>query len=231
MAKAAKAVFAAIASPGVHYECMKAMWCLHWQSASRWFPEGQLWFLHGTSPDTVAGGPHDKAYEVPENKIPGELDKTLLAFRDFLATDADVLIRTNLSTYFNWELFAACLGDLADIDIAGTPAEDGSHFTGCCLVLPRHTVQWFVDNRELLDKSLYDDVAMSKALIAAGRFRHRLLPRLDVLGDEMLLHGSRDPNDAVHVRIKGPDRMRDVATFYDLIVGGLTPPGTPGQRR
>ena len=214
-----RVLFMVIASPGMEYECMKAVWLLHWQSARRYLPDADLWFVHGEHADTIADGPHDRRYPVPESVIPGLLHKTLLALDDFVAGEYDVLVRTNLSSFFLWHKTAAFLAEWR-ADAAGY-APDKSHFSGCNMMLTRRAVETLLERRHLLDHSVEDDVAMSRVLMASPLLGSVWVPRFEIFAASaeactVMLHGCSTPDPIFHVRVKGGDRALDARTLYNL---------------
>jgi len=218
-----KVVVMFIASPGFEYECMRHIWLMHWQEASRWLgPDAELWFLHGRG-GQVCISEHDKMYkDVDESFIPGILDKTMLAFRDALHADtnADVVIRTNLSSFYMWRRLAAFLKDIflpSGAWVAGY-SPDASHFSGCNMILSGDAVRWLVDRDLELDRTLIDDLAISR-LFTDRQIPHLWVPRFDIVYDDArVLHNARAPEEVFHVRIKRTRRDADARTMYDLMV-------------
>lgn len=216
-----KVLFVAIASPGLHYECFKAVWLLHWQNISRWFPDAGLWFIHGNHEGAFAAGPHDRLYPVEECLIPGALHKTMHAFKDFLDSDYECLIRTNLSTFFVWDRLRCFLDRWSGAaDVAGLLTDDGSHFTGCNLVLGRKAVRLLYENRDALDYTDHEDVAMSKFILLRSDIKYASTPRYEItddhLGNEVRVMRGGPVQNMFHVRIKSRDRMLDVQNMYTL---------------
>lgn len=212
-----KVLFMVIASPGLPYECFKAIWLLHWQTAKRWFPDAGLWFIHGQHSDTYAGGQYDRHYPVEESIIPGLLQKTMLAFKDFLESDYEFVIRTNLSSIFIWDRLRAYMEKWKDIaDVAGF-SETRDHFTGCNIILNRGVVQLLYENKDSLEYSVEDDLAISR-FILKNDIRYTWAPRYDMIDNTIALHGTEEPLEIFHVRVKGSNRMQDVSAMYELVL-------------
>jgi hypothetical protein len=210
-----KVLVMVIASGGVEYECMKAMWLLQWQQALEALPGADLWFLQGDS--CIRSTPHDKTYPVSECIVPGLLQKTMCAFKDFLETDFDIVVRTNLSSVYIWPRLAAYLAHWnGTADVAGF-SDDKSHFSGCNLIFSRAVIQMLVDNRHLLDYSVPDDVALSKFLLDRD-IAHTWTPRLDMIDSTALLKGTSNKKEVFHIRVKGSKRMADVQKMYAIIM-------------
>jgi hypothetical protein len=210
-----KVLVMVIASGGVEYECMKAMWLLQWQQALEALPGADLWFLQGDS--CIRSTPHDKTYSVKECVVPGLLQKTLCGFKDFLDTGHDIVVRTNLSSVYIWHRLAAYLAQWhGTADVAGF-SDDRSHFSGCNLILSRALVQLIVDNRHLLDYSVPDDVSLSKFLLERD-IAHAWTPRLDIIDSKAFLKGTSNKKEVFHVRVKGSNRMADVQSLYAILM-------------
>jgi hypothetical protein len=215
--KCPKVVFMVIASDGPHYDAMKEIWIDRWNRRNHHLSDSELWFLYGDGPNN-SPCEHDRVYlSVKESLIPGVLDKTMIALREFLdTTDADVVVRTNLSSVYLWERTEAFLcrwrGDVAGL------SPDGKHFGGCNFIMSRRAVEWLVRHENLVDRTKIDDVAMSRAFIENGRGLLRIndrVPRYDILdGDRGYASG---PRDAIfHIRFKQKDRRRDVDNMRSM---------------
>jgi hypothetical protein len=200
--------FLVIASDGPEYDSMKAVWTERWRRRGRALPDAHLWFLYGDGVVSAPSG-HDRAYpSVRESLVPGVLNKTVLAMRDCLAeTNADVVIRTNLSSVYLWDRTAAFLERWRG-DVAGLSPDGGGHIGGCNMIMSRRAVQWLVDHEHLLDREKLDDVAISHAFSKNGFRVDGSVPRCDVLEDGKRFVSGKRPY--FHIRFKQWDRRKDV---------------------
>lgn len=217
----------AIASGGEAYDAMKLVGAEHLNSVDNGVLDIKAQYVYGTDSTSAVkkyATPLDKMYDVPESMIPGILDKSVLAMRAALLDSPDYVIRTNASTWFHWDKLAAWLENAPRTGLAAGYSPDQSHLCGCCVILSADVARKLTDDA-VLDKSLIDDLAMSKALRELG-VQFTWIPRIDILDHGIVGHGSElgmDPADAFQLRIKGclggdaPGRMRDPAIMANLM--------------
>ena len=209
-----------IASPG--YDAFAALWARH---AARAPPEFAVRFLVTREADGVPG--LNWVFEgVEESTVPGILDKTLLAFRRALDEDFDVVVRTNMSSFYHWPALRAFLDASPSRGLAAGLSPDRSHLSGCNLVLSRDVVEHVLAHRPELDRADLDDVALSAVLLRD--FDPTWVPRLEftVVTAPMtrsgrcraLLRLDGDSAHVFHVRLKTPGaRDFDVDNFRALV--------------
>lgn len=179
----------AIASGGEVYDSMKSVADAH---ADRAPPNVHVRFVYGAAPADVAPiatrapSRRDVTFRaVPESLHPGVMRKTLLALKTVAEHEEyDYVVRTNLSTFFDWTRLCGWLADAPRRDlVAGTVDGDcGSWMCGCCIVMSADVVRRVVHEcwEELWDAPELDDVALSAALRRLVPGGYARLPRLDV---------------------------------------------------
>ena len=215
----------AIASPGEAYDAMKSATAQHTAP-----PGFRVEFVYGSakpgeSAGTLATTPLDRSYDVPENMVPGILDKSIAAMRAALDSSdpPDYIVRTNASTWFHWDRLAAYLRAAPRAGLAAGYSPDHSHLCGCCIVLSADVARALVDFDDF-DKSLLDDLAIARALARLG-VAVAWIPRIDILADGIQGHGAEaglDPGDAFQFRVKaclGGDsraRQRDATIMANM---------------
>jgi hypothetical protein len=218
----------AIASPGRVYDAMKAVAAEHARAAP---PGFRVEFVYGGgggggNGTTPGGATLDRSYDVPENMVPGILDKSIAAMRAALdsADPPQYIVRTNVSTWFRWDRLAAYLETAHRTGLAAGYSPDHSHLCGCCIVLSADVARALVDF-DSYDKSLIDDLAIAGALRRLG-VDVQWIPRVDILADAIVGHGEevgQDPAETCQVRVKhclgGDDeaRMRDASIMANLM--------------
>ena len=229
-----KVLFLVIASPGEDYDRMKSTWIRHWENAPESLrSQSSLRFLYGNSKiASSVPSRYDATYaSVPESVVPGGLDKTMIAFAEALRENDrfDIFVRSNLSSVYLWDKLETFLGDfsMSDAEVAGF-SDDRSHFSGCNIIFKRGAVRSLVNNDGELDRSDYDDVAMSKYLLASG-FAHSFVPRLDIIDEGILLKNAAHDEFFFHVRFKTTNRKTD-ASRMDIVVDAW-PHGTDNVLR
>lgn len=212
-----------IASPG--YDAFAALWARH---AARAPPEFTVRFLVTREADGVRG--QNWVFpDVKESLVPGVLDKTLLAFRRALDEDFDVVVRTNMSSFYHWRALRAFLDASPSRGLAAGLAPDRSHLSGCNLVLSRDVVEHVLAHQRELDRAVIDDVALAAVLLRD--FDPAWVPRLEfaAVSAPMTRSGrcrallrldgdARHAPHVFHVRLKTPGaRDFDVANFRALV--------------
>lgn len=227
-----KVVFMVIASPSPTYDAMKALWIRHWEQREH-LADSELWFLHGIGSSGSSDSPSSKYdhiyHDVEESIVPGGVDKTMRAFKECLATtNADIIIRTNLSSVYIWDRAEAFLRQW-DGDVAGY-SPDESHFSGCNMIMSHRAVQWLLNHQQHVDRWQLDDVTMSRVFLehgkAAGLRMNAQLPRYDIVYDDRrILHATSSMDEVFHIRLKQFDRTRDVDNM-DLLISGQKNIGT-----
>lgn len=115
-----------------------------------------------------------------ETFLPGILHKTLLAFEYFKDYEYDFIIRTNMSTIINYEIFQKMINfnefdfscnllyEKTELDIKSGLTENKTeifnHYpflTGMCLILNKKTINAICENKELIQSyGLIDDVSL-----------------------------------------------------------------------
>jgi len=206
-----RAVVAAISSRGAPYDALRAAFEAHFRANAP--PSLDLVFLYARD------GPEDalsaRCPHLPrESLVPGALAKTAWFLGQPGLERYDFVVRTNLSSWYNWHALERFLGGLPrGTRLAAGFSPDGSHLSGCNLILSARLA------RELasapLDASLIDDLAISRYLFSDPGVDLRGVARLDlVYGDAVEQHGA--PEHTFHVRLKHHDRALDVALFRAL---------------
>lgn len=209
-----------LASSGDAYDAMKRVWLDHWASCA--IPGARLWFLYGRGAARTAlpAPAHDRLYDVAECVTPGQLEKTLCAFREALEDPGvRAVVRTNLSSVYAWGRLRAFL-DAWDGDVAGF-SDDFSHFSGCNMILSRRAVEALYAARDALRRDVEDDVTMSRALLAHADLRATWIARLDFL-PHPVLKNARSEDEVFHARFKSSDRARDAEAMRRVAVGCFT---------
>ncbi len=101
-----------------------------------------------------------------ETIVPGCLDKTIKVFNICKNFDYQYIVRSNISTVIDFKKFSELLGKIkTDFDYggAGEGYHENIHFaSGCCLILSKKAVNFLLSNKETLEYTLTDDVAIAK---------------------------------------------------------------------
>lgn len=200
-----------IASSGKLYDDFKRIWLTNWQMFGP--KDSHLYFLYGRGYTTDVPSDYDMALDVEENIIPGVLMKTMLALRG-LRAPYDYVLRTNLSSLYNWSDYMNFLKSGAPTSscLAGC-SPDRSHVGGCGFTMSYDVVEKLLDGAQQLDVSLVDDVAISNLLFPSVPVTWTA--RVDFVYDNKIeVHnGFQQP---FHFRFKNFDRTYDAQRMWHI---------------
>lgn len=208
-----------ICSPGAAYARMLTAWMVNWYRQQP--HDVALYFLQaGSSPAVLPLGEPNMwlaIAPVTENLIPGVLDKTLW-FLSHVYREG-WLFRTNLSSHVDMNMLCAEMERLPAGGALGfSPYKD--HISGAGMGLSVGATNLLKSNKVMADRSLIDDVAISRVLF------HLKIPvvwtgRLDrVYPDGLVCHG-RPVLQQYHVRVKRLCRESDADILLKLATEGI----------
>lgn len=209
-----------IASPGQAYDLMQEAWLVSWRRQHR--PGLRLVILRGgpaaggglvVSPLDAPAAQEVRVAGVPETLVPGVLDKTMACLAEL---GPGWVFRTNLSSYVEVAALQQEMEALPEGGALGySPGRD--HLCGAGLGLSPGAVSTLLRERGQLDRSLIDDVAISRLLFSRG-CPVTWTGRIDrVWPDGLCLHGTA----RYHVRVKTLDRMGDALLLMRLAEEGV----------
>lgn len=208
-----------IASPGEAYDLMQEAWLVSWRRQHR--PGLRLVILRGwpggTGPPVVPldapAAEEVRVAGVPETLIPGVLDKTVACLAGL---GPGWVFRTNLSSYVEVPALQRAMEALPEGGVLGfSPGRD--HLCGAGMGLSPGAVSVLLRERAHLDRSLIDDVAISRLLLSRG-CPVTWTGRIDrVWPDGLCLHGTA----RYHVRLKTLDRRGDALLLRKLAEEGV----------
>ena len=205
-----KAVVVAIASTGDPYDDLRCQFERHFAMHAP--PCFDLVFLYASDAPPDERCDEKFVARCPElatdTLIPGVLQKTVCYLRQ-MPEGYDFVVRTNVSSWYHWDHLRRYLEACPRSGFAAGYSPDGSHLSGCNMVLSAD-VAALVAGADL-ETDVIDDVAISRELERRG-ISGRAVSRLDMVYDRTLeVHGP--PGEAFHVRLKRYDRGEDVRTF------------------
>jgi hypothetical protein len=226
-----------ISSPGAYYDEMKSIHMRHIglhgnDSIKTLFVEMDETIPEWEEQYVITG---DRLRVRGTESYMGILQKTLVAFEAALKTqfgfEFDYIVRTNLSTVFNFKLLYEQLskmpqnnvytggimmtlkwldprGGIVDQSLFGTP-----FFQGTCIVLSRDVVQTIVENKNSIRTDIIDDVSI-------GHFMsQRFTEKVGKLTTSINSTGANFNRQAVVFRNRTKDRAADVfriSTLYAM---------------
>ena len=205
-----------ISSPGNDYAEMKQAWTRNWRRQGQ---DGvRLFFLEGTSSpdDSELSTGMELKVDVPECLIPGVLDKTMAALRDLQGKGW--VFRTNLSSHVDIPILCEVMESLPTTGVLGySPGRD--HICGAGMGIGEGTVRVLVENEGRLDRSVIDDVAISRLLFEL-EVPITWTGRLDRVYPDGLCRWGHGPY--YHVRVKTRDRCKDADLLQSLAETGIS---------
>jgi hypothetical protein len=150
--------------------------------------------------------------DVEETLIPGVFDKTVLALRQ-LVPSYDFVVRSNLSTWFHYEVLQQYLSNCPRTGLLAGCAPAGlSHVSGMCLIMSQDVVGTLLHRAPSAPREGFDDVEISELLMPDHR--PFWVPKIDV--HPWLKPDNLHPGTFV-VRHKTWDRVWD-AKFMEALV-------------
>lgn len=207
-----------IASGGTAYEAMAEAWLVSWR---RQHVPGLTLLLargggrgQGSVRTLAAPAAAEVTTGAEETLVPGVLEKTLACLR---LCPPGWVFRTNLSSHIDLARLAPLMASLPDGWALGfSPGRD--HLCGAGIGLSPGAARLLVEDRGELDRSLLDDLAISRLLQRRG-CGVRWTGRFDrVWPDGVVLHGG---GPLYHVRAKTLDRDDDARALALLARFGL----------
>lgn len=211
-----------IASRGFPYDEMKQVWLSNWACCA---PQGtSLHFLYNTGPAGHQAIPGlDRAYDFhsgladSETLIPGALDKTMAALSGLpQCREASHVYRSNLSSFVDLRRLSAFAQQCPSRLFASGCSPDRTHLCGAGLLLSADLVQYLCVHVECLDRSVIDDLALSRALFSVPGFQVHWAARVDfVYASSVETHNLHEP--LYHYRCKHYDRRKDLQVLRSLL--------------
>jgi hypothetical protein len=155
-----------------------------------------------------------------ESFQPGIREKTIESFSLFLNSDYDFIVRTNLSSLWNFKVLTKYLETLPRANLYSGPYgyHNGIHFaSGSGMIITRDIMKLIVEKRKLCDEyNFMDDVDIGYLLNKIGIYPTGN-SKTDVLNKEMFQYNP----SIYHYRIKFQDRNEEVVIkkkILDLIL-------------
>lgn len=206
-AKHLKCIVLVIASHNSAFDGFKRIWKEHWDQSAEHLKECLCLFLyndHTLSKAKVDGNdlyfPHEETYPAP-----GLLLKTMdaLEYLDENNITFDFLLRTNLSSLFNWEAFIRFLSTQPSTSLVAGVPYNTKRMSGMCMILSADVVREVQKEKGSLDYDMPDDEAINRVL---NKMRGNKYIEVQSLGIE-LIDGELRPSltdikntDVIHFR-------------------------------
>jgi hypothetical protein len=160
-----------------------------------------------------------------ETYIPGIIDKTMLAFRRFLKTDINFVLRTNLSSFWIIDKLLDVVESLPLTECyTGIVGKNGNDYfvSGAGMILSKDVVRYLVDAEKSIDKyKENDDVVFGQVLTPVFKplvsSRYDITDQYQLTDAEIYQHYTKIINGNYHhIRIKNIDRSLDIKIFEFL---------------
>lgn len=158
-----KVLMLAIASEGEQYSRMKAALTSHYlDSGLSWLDLRFVYAGHASDPR----GELDLVYpQLEESMVPGIFDKTVLALSE-MTGDYDFIVRTNMSTWFHWDLLHAyLLACPRNGLLAGCAPTDKQHVSGYCIIMSADVADVLVQRAPFVGERMLDGVAITRLMV------------------------------------------------------------------
>ena len=197
-----KCVVLVIASESTAFNGFKQIWKDHWTKSSKYVGQLRCFYLYNdpSLSNMIRKGddlyfPYEETYPSP-----GLLKKTMdcLKFLGEQNISYDFLLRTNLSSLFNWKAFAQFIDNNISKQklVAGVPYNT-SKMSGMCMILSRDLVHNIMVKEAQLDFDLPDDEAINRVL---NKIQNVTYVELESRGIEGLDQDLSKLQDVIHYR-------------------------------
>jgi hypothetical protein len=199
-----KCVVLVIASHNEAFDGFKRIWEEHWEQSSDHLQNCLCFYLYNDESisEMKAEGndlyfPYEETYPAP-----GLLLKTMdaLEYLDSLSITYDFLIRTNLSSLFNWKACMQFIDNAPTNDLVAGVPYNTKRMSGMCMILSSDIVQQLQQRRSSLDFDLADDIAINRIL---NKMKNNTYIELKSIGIELVngeVHQDISDSDVIHYR-------------------------------
>lgn len=223
-----------LASHGEPYDSFRKVWLRNIEHTLNLGCEVsyKFYFIYGgDTEDIVRHKNHvDLYYSYPET-IPNMLRKTLRFFdhveEDILehGLDSDnvYILRTNLSTLFNFHMYQDWLQDTTSQMFFGGSIIDGFQgrttvFSGTNMVMSRDVMQFVLLHQDRFSYKYNEDIELSAMVMLNTSCKLKAMKRLDFLHDKVIYHKcDLFSEDVCCYRFKSSDRKSDVTMMYNIL--------------
>ena len=155
-----KAIILVIASPSNYYNKNKRVMMKFMNK----HPDIKTFFIYGRVPkSSVPHCKHDLFFNCSESLRPGILIKSLMAFTHILKNyDFDYVVRTNISTFWNFEGLSKVLDKLPKTNCLAGRVEKHRFITGTNITISKDLVEYITQNTNRIRIHRCDDVEISQ---------------------------------------------------------------------
>lgn len=167
-ARHVKCVVLVIASHDTAFDGFKRIWEEHWHQSSDLLQDCLCFYLYNDPNITQMRAEGNDLYFPYEETYPapGLLLKTMdaLEYLDSHNVTYDFLLRTNLSSLFNWKGFMQFIDERPQKAIVAGVPYDTNCMSGMCMILSSDVVKQLQQNKSSMDFDLPDDEAINLVL-------------------------------------------------------------------
>jgi hypothetical protein len=163
-----KCVVLVIASHSEAFDGFKQIWEEHWNQSADHLRDCKCFYLYNDPNFTEMRKDGSNLYFPYEETYPapGLLLKTMdaLAYLETQNITFDFLLRTNLSSLFNWRAFMQFINSKSPKSLVAGVPYNTRRMSGMCMILSSDVVQQIRQRRSQLDFDLPDDEAINNIL-------------------------------------------------------------------
>ncbi len=179
-----KCVVLVIASHNEAFDGFKRIWEDHWEKSSDHLQDSICFYLYNDPniSEVRAEGndlyfPYEETYPAP-----GLLLKTMdaLDYLDRQQITYDFLLRTNLSSLFNWKNFKNFIDEQTPKGLVAGVPYNTKRMSGMCMILSSDVVNHIRQQRSSLDFDLPDDEAINRMLHQMPKNKYVVLESIGI---------------------------------------------------
>lgn len=221
-----------LASHGNPYDAFKKVWLRNIEHTRQLECDikYEFYFIYGGLENSIQNEMYtDLYYDFPET-IPNMLRKTLRFFEHIqnlqnLQENGDdiFILRTNLSTLFNFGMYQEWLMNVSSQRFFGGSIIDGlqgqlTTFSGTNMIMSQDVMQFVLLHQDRFYYKYNEDIELSLMVMLNKKCKLKAMKRLDFLTDRIIYHKCNlFSEDVCCYRFKSTDRKKDVNTMHNIL--------------
>jgi hypothetical protein len=222
-----------LATHGETYDAFKKVWLRNIEHTHKLDCEVkfEFCFIYGGEVTQIVHNDlyTDLYYEYPET-LPNMLRKTLRFFehvekleRTNRSRGEVFVLRTNLSTLFDFQMYQEWLKDIPSRVFFGGSLIDGVHgkatcFSGTNMIMSFDVMRFVVVHQDRFSYDYNEDIELSSIVMMNIMCTLKSMKRLDFLGDKMVYHKCNMFSEKVCCyRFKSSNRRQDVSNMHNIL--------------
>lgn len=212
-----KIIVGIIASHNKEYDDFKKIWIDNINhTLSQTNLEYKFYFIYGEKSKSTSDGNYNNIYFPYNETLRNVLYKTL-DFMEYINNKYDnyILIRTNLSTLFDFKMYEEWLRNIPESKFFSGSLINAIHgynttFSGTNLTMTRDVVEFILKHRSRFTLTYNEDEEISLLVMANIKCKHKTIKRIDFIQDKIMFHRCKKFAENIFCfRFKSDNRYND----------------------